>query len=221
MALEVAGLVKRYGRRTVLSLDFRLGSGDFCVVLGENGAGKSTLFRCLLGLELFEGTVRVSGQEARGRVAGVLDEPMAYPSWTIARFIRYALNDSQALRRPVIERLVDTELLGRRVGRLSTGQRKLALLATLLAGDAEVVLLDEFAHGLDQEARRRFRDVVRDELARGRSFIATGHDLAAFGELPSRLVVLQQGRLIDVSDDDRARKDISQIYDTHFPRTDA
>jgi ABC-type multidrug transport system ATPase subunit len=165
--------------------------------------------------------VRIAGRKPRGHIAGVLDEPMAYPTWTTSRFLRYALNDAQAPRRPVVERLVDHDLLTRRMGRLSTGQRKLALLATVLAGDAQVVLLDEFANGLDQGARHRFREVVHDELARGRSFIATGHDLSAFGDLPTRVVVLQQGRFLDVTVDYRARKDIAQIYEKHFPRTGA
>lgn len=99
---------------------------------------------------------------------------------------RYALTDSAGASRPVVGKLVDERMLAQRVGRLSTGQKKLVLLATTLAGEAEVVLLDEFANGLDQDARRRFRNVVRDELGRGRSFIATGHDLAAFGDLPTR-----------------------------------
>jgi ABC-type multidrug transport system ATPase subunit len=217
--LEVIGLRKSYGPRRVLDVDFELEAGGFCLLLGENGAGKSTFFRCLLGLENFTGTVMVDGRKPRGSIFGILDQPMMYARWTAARNVRYLLNHSHADSLPLVTRLVDQSVLRRRAGQLSTGQKKIVLLAAGLAGDAEVVLLDEFANGLDQRARALFRDAVREQMAEGRSFIATGHDLHAFGDLPTRVSVMKEERVTDVAVSDLSGRALEEIYETYVGRS--
>lgn len=218
-SLSVVGLRKSYGARRVLDVDLELVPGDFCVILGENGAGKSTFFRCLLDLDNHEGTVRVRGEEPQARILGILDHPMMYSRWTAAANLRYALNDSDAEKRPAVRALLSDDLLRARVGRMSTGQRKLVLLAALLASDADVLLLDEFSNGLDQRARSLFRDVIQDDLAtRARTVIATGHDLSAFGELPTRVLILDDSKLVDLTPEYLAAKDLSTVYEHYAPR---
>jgi ABC-type multidrug transport system ATPase subunit len=217
--LEVIGLRKSYGPRRVLDVDFELEAGGFCLLLGENGAGKSTFFRCLLGLENFTGTVMVDGHMPRGSIFGILDQPMMYARWTAAHNVRYLLNRSHADSLPLVTRLVDQSVLRRRAGQLSTGQKKIVLLAAGLAGDAEVVLLDEFANGLDQHARALFRGAVREQMAEGRSFIATGHDLHAFGDLPTRVSVMKDERVTDVAVSDLSGRGLEEIYETYVGRS--
>lgn len=218
--LQVAGLQKSFGSLPILNLDFVLEPGNFCLVLGENGVGKSTFFRCLLGLENYTGSVRVDGASPNGNIIGVLDQPIMYPGWTAAQNIRYLLNDSDAPKSPVVEGLVEKALLSRRVGKMSTGQKKMVLLATALASTAQIVLLDEFANGLDQNARGRFRAAVWEQMqAHQRSFVATGHDLLAFGDLPTRVMIMQRGVLTDVSDEYLARRNIEEIYAKYVART--
>jgi ABC-type multidrug transport system ATPase subunit len=217
--LEVIGLRKSFGPRLVLDVDFELEAGGFCLLLGENGAGKSTFFRCLLGLENFTGTVMIDGHKPRGSIFGILDQPMMYPRWTAAHNVRYLLNDAHGDSLPLVARLVDPSILRKNAGQLSTGQKKIVLLAAALAGEADVVLLDEFANGLDQHARGVFRDAVREQMAAGRSFIATGHDLHAFGDLPTRVSVMKDERVTDVSASDLSQYSLKEIYETYVARS--
>ena len=219
--LEVTGLRKSFGSQTVLDLDFTLEPGDFCLVLGENGVGKSTFFRCLLGLENYEGTIRVDGAPPSGAIIGVLDQPMLYPKWTTAQNVNYVLNDSRASTRSTVRQLIGDDLVRRRVGTLSTGQKKMVLLATALASDSRIVLLDEFANGLDHHARELFRTAVSDQLRLGRSFVATGHDLSAFDSLPTRVLAMHAGTVVDLTPDYQARNDIEEIYAQFLARTDS
>lgn len=124
-SLTVTGLRKSFRGRTILDFDFELDPGEFCLLLGENGVGKSTFFRCLLGLENFEGRVEVGGCRRWGQVFGVLDEPMMYPRWTVAQNIRYLLNDSHADRSDAVSELIDPPFLRRRAASLSTGEKKM------------------------------------------------------------------------------------------------
>lgn len=218
-SLSVVGLRKSYGARRVLEVDLELNTGDFCVILGENGVGKSTFFRCLLNLDNHEGVVRVHGQDPRGRILGILDHPMMYLRWTAAANLRYVLNDSHAEKRPEVQALLHEDLLRKPYGKMSTGQRKLVLLAALLASDADVLLLDEFSNGLDQGTRQKFRDVIRHDIAtRGRTIIATGHDLSAFGDLPTRVLALQDTKLTDLTPEYLANKDLSTTYANYASR---
>lgn len=212
-SLSVVGLRKSYGSRRILDVDLALVPGDFCVVLGENGVGKSTLLRCLLNLDDYEGMVHVGGDDAPGHILGILDHPMMYMRWTAIANLRYALNDSRAEKRPEVQALLSRKLLRKRYGTMSTGQRKLVLLAALLASDADVLLLDEFSNGLDQGTRQKFRDVISNDIAiRGRTVVATGHDFSAFGELPTRVLALRDTTLADLTPEYLENRDIATTY---------
>ncbi|WEK13627.1 MAG: ATP-binding cassette domain-containing protein [Candidatus Microbacterium phytovorans] len=219
--LRVDRLRKSFEGRKIFDLTFTLGPGEFCVLLGENGVGKTTLFRCLLRLENYDGSVHVEGTQRRDAFFGVLDQPMMYAAWTASQNIRYLLNDSNAHLLPPAARLLEPSWSRAKVGRLSTGQRKMVLLAAALASRATIVLFDEFANGLDQGARALFRESVREQLRKGeRSFIATGHDLRAFGDLPSRVLAMRDGSLTDVTEAYLARRDMEEVYEAYVARTD-
>ena len=93
--LEVRGLVRRYGRTTVLDgIDLTLGAGEALLVLGPNGAGKSTLLRTLAGLARPDrGTVRLAGAgvtESRRRVGYLAHDSLLYDELTVEENLRFA-----------------------------------------------------------------------------------------------------------------------------------
>ncbi|QHC57584.1 ATP-binding cassette domain-containing protein [Rathayibacter sp. VKM Ac-2760] len=202
--LRVEGLATRGGGRAVLrGVDLNLSPGDFLLLLGRNGAGKTTLFRCLLGLTRHSGTVRVDhGGATPGRhadVAPVLDRSSLHPGWSVKANIDYQLNESAGHRHQLVQELLSPEILRARAGRLSTGQRKTVMLSIALASGAPVLLLDEFANGLDLAGRHQMRVHLRRACEQGRIVIATGHDLTAFEGLPSCVGELVDGTLLDVT----------------------
>lgn len=215
--LRVERLSKSFGAKEILTLDLTLPLGEFCLIIGENGVGKSTFFRCLLDLELHAGTVKVEGFPAKSAIVGVLDESVLYPQWRVSANIDYLLNKSKSAQIPIIQELLGSQLLNMRARELSTGQRKMVLLATALATAAPIVLLDEFANGLDRNARSRIREVLGREMATGqRTFLATGHDLSVLAELPTRIVLLSDGQFRDITNQYRAAQELNEIYTTDF-----
>ena len=216
--------VRRLAHRDVLEdVSFSLDTGSLLVVLGENGAGKTTIFRCLLGMQRHGGDVlsTVGGVERvvpeEGFFSCILDETALYQRWSVRANLEYHL-DKPIDQDPWVRRLVDSSLLTRRAAKLSHGQSRLVLLAIAFASEAPVLLLDEFANGLDETARLRVRSCISEARACGRSAISTGHDLSVFEGIELDVAVLQGGRLgptEHVSTDER----IEDVRARHFRRT--
>lgn len=195
-------LVRRGGRPVVRvsGLVFAVGSH---VVAGANGSGKSSLLTALAGLLPWQGSVRVGGLPlgpgAAGRVGFLPQSPGGLDHLSVGDGLSYAQvvlggrRDAGAAA-ALLEEVGLGGLGGRRIGRLSGGQRHLAYLAMALAHRPEVLLLDEPTSGLDAEHRTLLRDAVL-RLAEHLVVVTATHlpdDIAVLGQ---RVVVLRQGEV--------------------------
>jgi ABC-type multidrug transport system ATPase subunit len=213
--IELQGLSKTYrsllGGRVVSALDdltLTLARGEVVGVAGPNGAGKTTLISLLLGYLLpTRGSLLVEGVHPRGWVerhgAGYLAELVAIPGrWAVdAALRRYAVLSRVPPAR-VGERvetlLRDFGLAGQRgkqVRELSKGNLQRLGLAQALAGDCDLIVLDEPTHGLDPLWTQRFRDVVRDLRRPSRLILIASHNLDELERLADRVLILHQGRI--------------------------
>lgn len=210
-AIDVQGLVKAYGDRTVVNgLTFQVRAGMVTGFLGPNGAGKSTTMRMILGLDRpAEGRVLISGRayaelgEPLRHVGALLDAGAAHPGRTardhllcIARANRIA--DSRAGE--VLEQVGLATAAKRRIGGFSLGMRQRLGIAAALLGDPRVLILDEPVNGLDPEGIRWLRNFLRDLAAQGRAVLVSSHLMTEMALLADRLVVIGKGSLLaDVS----------------------
>jgi zinc transport system ATP-binding protein len=201
--------------RVLQSVDFRIGPGEFVVLLGPNGSGKSTLVRTLLGLiPLSSGMLRIFGKPVRAfrewarvgyvpqrftAVSGVpatVGEVVVSGRIARSRFARpYGRADKEAAGRA----LRDAGLAGLEavpVASLSGGQQQRVLIARALAGDPDVLVLDEPVSGVDLEHQESFASTLRTLNRGGRSVLLVAHALGALEPLVERAVVLQLGRIV-------------------------
>ena len=213
--IELQGLSKTYrsllGGRVVPALDdltLTLARGEVVGVAGPNGAGKTTLISLLLGY-LFptRGTLLVEGAPPRTWVerhgVGYLAELVAIPGhWAVdAALRRYAvLAQVPAQRVPErVEALLRDFGLAdqrtKRVRELSKGNLQRLGLAQALAGDNDLVVLDEPTHGLDPLWTQRFRDTVRDLRRPSRLILIASHNLDELERLADRVLILHLGRV--------------------------
>ncbi|HYO43514.1 MAG TPA: ABC transporter ATP-binding protein [Candidatus Limnocylindrales bacterium] len=204
-ALQVERLVKRYGDVTALrGVDLRVARGEVVALLGPNGAGKTTLISCLLGLRRpSEGSVRVLGgapddAATRARTGAMLQESGIPSTLTIAETVDLFRGYYPAPRdRAALLAAAGLEdVAGRRVGRLSGGQRQRLYFALALAGDPDLIFLDEPTTGLDVESRRRFWETVADLAATGTTVLFATHLLEEADALATRIVVINEGRIV-------------------------
>ncbi|MFF3581156.1 ABC transporter ATP-binding protein [Streptomyces mirabilis] len=204
-AVSFTGAVKAFGAvRAVDGVDLEIGRGETVALLGRNGAGKSTTISLLLGLnEPDEGTVALFGgpPEAAvraGRVGAMLQETRPVPRVTVRELVSFVAGRYPAPL-PVADALElagIADLAGRRVDRLSGGQVQRVRFAMALAGNPDLIVLDEPTAALDVEARRAFWDSMRSYARRGHTVLFSTHYLEEADAHADRILVIDHGRLV-------------------------
>lgn len=192
------------GVRAVDGIDLTVRRGETVALLGRNGAGKSTTVGLLLGLDEPDGgRVSLFGAAppravAAGRVGAMLQEGRPVPRVTVRELVSFVARTYPAPL-PVAEALALaglTELAGRRVDRLSGGQVQRVRFALALAGNPELVVLDEPTAALDVEARQAFWDSMRGYARRGNTVLFSTHYLEEADAHADRIVVIDRGRVL-------------------------
>jgi ABC-2 type transport system ATP-binding protein len=206
--IEISGLRMAYGGRTVLDgVDLVVRPGELVALLGPNGAGKTTTVEIAEGYRAADaGSVRVLGEDPRrggralrARVGLMLQggaglEPRATPRDLLRLYA--AFHDGGRGADELIEQVGLGPVAGTRVRRLSGGERQRLALAIALAGDPDVLILDEPTAGMDPEARRSTRELVAGLRSDGRTILLTTHDLGDVERLADRVAILAHGRII-------------------------
>ena len=209
--IEFDGLVKRFGKRTVLDgLSFHVPAGSVVGLLGPNGAGKSTAMRVLLGLQRpTAGHARILGHEAgqagfrdaTRQVGAIIEAPPLYKNLSALhnleiRAAAKGLSMNDAAVREILHRVGLADRTDDPVGAFSLGMRQRVGIALALVGDPAIVVLDEPTNGLDPEGSVEVRDLVRELPERGATTLLCTHRLAEVEATCDYVVLLQQGKLV-------------------------
>ena len=213
-AVEVDGVVKRFGRQVALDgVDLRVRRGEVYGLLGPNGAGKTTLIRCLVGLVRPDaGTVTVLGRRlpdlgVLARVGYMTQAAALYPDLSVAENLRFfaAISGAPGHVDEVL-RLVDLEeRRGSIVSTLSGGMRTRVSLACALVHRPELLLLDEPTVGVDPQLRAQLWDGFRAMTADGTSIVVSSHVMDE-AERCDRLGLIRFGRLLAEGTADELRR---------------
>ncbi len=204
-AVSFVGVSKNYGEvKAMDSLDLSIERGETVALLGPNGAGKSTTISMLLGLlPTDEGEVRLFGESpheavAAGRVGAMLQEA-GLPSNVKVRELVSFVRGLYPEPLPVEEILTTAglaDLADRRSNKLSGGQTARVRFALALAGDPDLLVLDEPTAAMDVESRRAFWKSMRFHAATGRTILFSTHYLEEADANTDRIVVVAGGRVI-------------------------
>lgn len=202
---KLHAVTKRYGQNTALDqFSFSLYPGEVVALLGPNGAGKTTAVRLLMGLIApTSGSVRVMGRDPRDASArtniGAMLQVTRVPETLKVRehidlFRSYYPNPLPAEEIVRIAKLDGLE--NKFYGKLSGGQKQRMLFGLALAGNPDLIFLDEPTVGMDIESRRGLWDQIRWLAARGKTVLLTTHYLEEADSLASRIVVIDKGSVI-------------------------
>ncbi|HVL23490.1 MAG TPA: ATP-binding cassette domain-containing protein [Thermomicrobiales bacterium] len=207
--VEVSGLGVDLDRRPVLQdVDLTVREGEFVALMGRNGSGKTTLLRSLLGFQkVRQGRIAVGGVDRTGADPAELGGTIGYvPQQPGSLFFQERLIDELRFTARQRHIDVDTEALLDRLGLawaaerhprdLSGGERQRAALATILAGQPRVLVLDEPTRGMDPWHRRELIALLKAIQADGVAVIMATHDVEMVAAAADRVVLLGDGSIV-------------------------
>jgi len=207
VAISIRGLTKSYGPvEAVKGIDVQISRGEVFALLGPNGAGKTTTVEILEGYRSRDGgDVSVLGidpatgsRELKERVGIVLQSTGIDPYLTVAETVAL-YSGYYPHPRPADEVIGMVGLDAKRdtrVVKLSGGQQRRLDVAIALAGDPELLFLDEPTTGFDPSARRGAWDIVKDLAALGKTVLLTTHYMDEAQYLADTVAVISQGTIV-------------------------
>jgi phospholipid/cholesterol/gamma-HCH transport system ATP-binding protein len=226
--IEFKNLVKKFGDRTVLKgLSFSIQEGEILFILGTSGTGKSVLLKNLVGLLRPDGgEIWLDGQELsklseieylpiRKKCGMVFQQPALFDSLTIFENVAFGLRRHERLSEMELkERVLKALSLVNLVGveqkypqQLSYGMQKRVSLARTVALEPKVLLFDEPTTGLDPVTTSAVNALIQD-LSRTlkTTSIVVSHDMNCALKIADRIVVLDQGQIVDQGTPDQLMK---------------
>ena len=214
--IELLGVSKLFGQtRAVDEISLTVPAGELCVLVGTSGCGKSTTLRMINRLIAHSaGQIRIDGQEIdrldpqklRRRIGYAIQNTGLFPHWTVARNIAVVprlLGWPAARIGQRVEELLQllalppAEFADKYPSQLSGGQAQRVGVARALAGDPEILLMDEPFGALDPITR----DSLQNELLRiqaqiRKTIVFVTHDMDEALKLANRIVVMEKGRIV-------------------------
>jgi branched-chain amino acid transport system ATP-binding protein len=228
--VQACGASMRFGGVAAVSnVDFTLGEQELRCLIGPNGAGKSTFFKMLTGqLTPTEGRILFRGVDITGaaphaiarlgvgiktQVANVFNGLSVAENVFVAAKRGRSAAEARVKMAMTLERLHLTTIASRVVGQLAHGQRQWVEIATVLAQDPTLILLDEPASGMTQEEVARTAELIR-EINKTHALIVVEHDMPFIRKIAKTVTVFNRGKILVQGDVDQVLSDqrVRDVY---------
>ena len=224
--IRLEHVTKHYGGIPALrDVSLRVPRGVTTGLLGRNGAGKTTALNLITGyFPPTEGKVFIGGKdmlkEPRDckRMIGYLPErPPLYDEMSVEDYLLFVSELREVVRRAnrahvdeILELCALTEVRRRMIGHLSKGYRQRVGIAQALCGAPEILILDEPTVGLDPKQTVEMRELIR-RLGQEHTVLFSSHILGEVQQLCSRVIILNEGRMVQEIDLEDSRQDTLRI----------
>ena len=205
MILELKNIEKSFGEKKVLTgVSFKAEGGKAFGLLGRNGAGKTTSIRILMDVfPANSGEVLIDGQPIDYNKIGIgylPEERGLYPKKIIVDQLTYFAELKGMGRKAAVQsidywlgRLGMTEYRNKKLETLSKGNQQKIQLITALAHDPDIIILDEPFSGLDPVNAMLLKDVVKEQISKGKIVLFSSHQMSYIEEFCDSIAILNNG----------------------------
>lgn len=194
--ISIKNLYKTYGTNEVLKdINLQFEKGKVYGIVGENGAGKTTLFRCIAGLENYEGEISADRTPLKNHLGLLVAEPFFFPKITGKEYLQLICNGRNIQLTDLENRNIFDLPLAKYASVYSTGmKKKLALTAILLQGN-DYFILDEPFNGVDIQSNILITEIIHQLKELGKTVIISSHIFSTLSDTCQEIHLLQNGSI--------------------------
>lgn len=190
--IEIKQVSKSFGKTKVLDdLSVNFAARKVIGVVGANGSGKTTFFRCLAGLEKYEGSIQMMGKQSIGFLP---TNPQFMSFVTGLEYLRLFCEGRKIAWNWKPEMNIFDLPLDRYADNYSTGMKKKLALQAILMQKNQVFILDEPYNGVDLQSNLMINKLIQELVSLGKTLIISSHILATLTEVCDEIHLLEKGR---------------------------
>ena len=209
--IELQNITKRYGDKyAVQDVSFTIRKGEILGFLGRNGAGKSTTMNIVTGyVSATEGSVLIDGLDivdepraAKRKIGYLPEQPPLYMDMTVDEYLRFVCAIKEVSHRQIsrhVDELCELVKIAdhkkRLIKNMSKGYRQRVGMAQALAGNPDVVIMDEPTVGFDPMQIIEIRKLIK-ELGANHSIVLSSHILHEIEDICERVVIIHKGKIV-------------------------
>lgn len=195
--IKIESLSKSYGSNQVLSnINLTFENGKVYGIVGENGSGKTTLFKCITGIEKYNGIILSDLQPLKDNIGYLQTEPFYFSKITGREYIQLLCN----ARSKKIENLDNKNIfelpLNQYASTYSTGMKKKLALTAILLQENQYYIFDEPFNGVDIQSNIIILDILRELKEIGKTLIISSHIFSTLNDICDEIHLLKNGQFI-------------------------
>ncbi|MBK7174945.1 MAG: ATP-binding cassette domain-containing protein [Bacteroidales bacterium] len=197
--IRIDTLSKSFGALVVLKdISFSFESGLVYGIVGQNGAGKTTLFRCIAGLEKYEGNVIYDLGNLKDHLGFLMTEPFFFSKITGKEYIRLLCQARGKDPGDIDQRNIFELPLDQYASTFSTGMKKKLALTALLMQENQYFILDEPFNGVDIQSNLLITDIIHTLKALGKTVIMSSHIFQTLVDTCDEILLLDKGMITKI-----------------------